>query len=238
MDAVPEEICGTEDRGCRSSQCYTEEYNAVCEHRSWCEEIVEPAEEPPVVSGQLQVFLKAITGHLRFDFKYDILDVEGASLGDETMSVSVEDDQIIGVDLNADHERQINLRLTGSDGGGLEFQVTPLLNLHIALNIEHVWDAFVDEEDDLPDVLANDVLGIRFDGSEAPTIDLVSQDDDMEMRVSSGVLMLSSPNMSEDVVIAEGMCMGSEDEELLSEEERDSRHDLFGMMIAVECTLD
>ena len=44
--------------------------------------------------------------------------------------------------------------------------------------------------------------------------------------------------MSEDVIIEEGMCMGSEDEDSLSEEDRDSRHDLFGMMLAVECSLD
>jgi len=238
MDTVSEDICGAEDQGCRSAQCYTEEYNAVCDNRSWCEEVVEPAEEPAVVSGQLKVFLQAITGQLRFDAEQDLLYIDEASLGDETMSVKVEDDQIIGVDLNADTERRINLRLAGGDNGGLSFQVSPLLNLQVALNLEHVWDAFVDEADDLPTVLANDILGIRFDGSEMPTIDLVSQEDEMEMRVSSGVLTLSSPNMSEDVTIEEGMCMGSEDEDLLSEEERDSRHELFGMMLSVECTLD
>ena len=135
--------------------------------------------------------------------------------------------------------RKIKVKIHDYDVWNLDHTLALIISPALEnMNMDTHGAPFVDEEDDLPDVLANDVLGIRFDGSEAPTIDLVSQDDDMEMRVSSGVLMLSSPNMSEDVVIAEGMCMGSEDEELLSEEERDSRHDLFGMMIAVECTLD
>ena len=55
------------------------------------------------------------------------------------------------------------------------------------------------------------------------------------MKVASGQLTLSSPNMTEPVTIAEGMCMGSEDEDALSEEERDSRHELFGLLMSVEC---
>ena len=113
--------------------------------------------------------------------------------------------------------------------------MSPLIDIRVALTLKHVWEAFVDERDDLPEVLADDVLGIRFDGSDAPTIETIGNDDNREMRVSSGVLTFSSPNMSEDVVIGEGMCMGSEDEEDLSEEERDARHDLFGGLVGVAC---
>ena len=41
--------------------------------------------------------------------------------------------------------------------------------------------------------------------------------------------------MTEDVVVEEGMCMGGEDDESLTDEERDARHDLFGGLVGVMC---
>ena len=41
--------------------------------------------------------------------------------------------------------------------------------------------------------------------------------------------------MESDVVIDEGMCMGSIDEESLTDEERDAQHELFGSLVGVAC---
>ena len=79
------------------------------------------------------------------------------------------------------------------------------------------------------------MLGIRFDGSDQPSMALIGAGDDREMTVSSGTLSLSSPNMAEPVVIGEGMCMGSLDEDGLTDEEKDALHDLFGSLIEVQC---
>ena len=88
--------------------------------------------------------------------------------------------------------------------------------------------------------MADDVLGIRLDGSDTPTIEIISTDEETDMRVASGSLTLSSPNMSEDVVVEEGMCMGSEEEsEEGSEEEGEdadhNHHELFGGLVGVMC---
>ena len=119
----------------------------------------------------------------------------------------------------------------------MQIQVSPLLDIRVALTLKHVWEAFVDAEDDLPDVLADDVIGIRLDGSDTPTLDIVSDGDETDMRMSSGQLTLSSPNMESDVIIGEGMCMGSIDEDELTEEERDAQHDLFGGLTEAACTV-
>jgi hypothetical protein len=197
----------------------------------------EPAEDPPEVSGQLKIFLKAVSGALVFDGNTDTIELQNASLGDETMTIKVDEDQIIGVDVNPDNGHAFTLSMNSSAADNMRFEVSPLIDIRVALNLGNVWEAFVDEQDDLPEVLANDVLGIKFDGSETPTLDLVSENDETEMRVSSGQLTFSSPNMAQDVVIGEGMCMGSIDEDALTDEERDAQHDLFGSLTEAACGL-
>ena len=237
VESIPEEECSLDDVGCREGRCGGESarYNSVCEYRSWCEEIYEEAPEPPVVEGHLEVFIKAVEGQLRFDGNADTLALQNATLGDETMTIRVNGDQIIGVDLNPEDGRAVSLTISSAEGDNIKFQLAPLLDVHVALTFKHIWEVFVDEREDLPEVLADDVLGIRFAGSGTPILETIGDDDGRQMRVSSGVLTFSSPNMDADVVIGEGMCMGSEDEERLSEEERESRHDLFGLMMSVAC---
>jgi hypothetical protein len=199
------------------------------------EDTDEEPSEPPVVEGNLEVFFKAISGRLRLDGNAETIELLDATLGDETMTIKVAGDQIIGVDLNPEDGRAVSLSVSGSEGGDLQLQLTPVLDVRVALNFEHIWEVFVEEQEELPQVLANDVLGIRFAGSEAPTLESVGTDEDRQMRIASGTLTFSSPNMTEDVVIGEGMCMGGVDEEALSEEERESLHDLFGEMTGVAC---
>lgn len=239
METISSDECGEDDFGCRQDRCRdrTPRYNDVCEYRDWCEEVREPADEAPEVSGQLKVFLKAVSGALVFDGNTDTIELRNASLGDETMTIKVDEDQIIAVDVNPDNGRAFTLSMNSSAADNMRFEISPLIDIRVALNLENVWEAFVDEQDDLPEVLANDVLGIKFDGSETPTLDLVSENDETEMRVSSGQLTFSSPNMAQDVVIGEGMCMGSIDEDSLTDEERDAQHDLFGSLTEAACGL-
>jgi hypothetical protein len=237
MDTIPESECALEDIGCREARCSGEtmSYNEVCEYRSWCEEIYEEASEPPEVEGNLKVFLKAVAGRLRFDGNADTIELQDATLGDETMTIKVKDDQIIGVDLNPEDGRAVSLMMSSAEGGNVKFQLTPALDVRVALTLKHVWEAFVEDQEDLPDVLADDVLGIRFAGSDAPTLETIGDDEGRQMLISSGTLTLSSPHLDENVVIEEGMCMSSEDDDELSDEERESRHDLFGGMMSVAC---
>ena len=239
VNTILESECPAEDDSCREARCRdTEEFRAMCEHRSWCEEYQEPPEEAPEVEGNLKVFMQALSGSLRFDVNEQTVELQEVTLGDETMTIHVEDAPIIAVDLNPENDRELNVQLSGSDDGHLALQISPLLDVSVALSLDNVWEAFVENRDDLPQVLADDVLNIKFDGSEAPTLETIGTDDELDMRVASGQLSLSSPRMDEAVVIGEGMCMGSEDEDALSEEERDARHELFGLLMSVECSAE
>jgi len=53
--------------------------------------------------------------------------------------------------------------------------------------------------------------------------------------VASGKLTLWSVNMSEDVVIEAGQCIESIDDSMLTDEEREAQHDLFGNLIGGTC---
>lgn len=237
IDGVDEGTCSPDDYFCRAEHCrgLSPQYSETCDRRDWCEEIREPAPEPPNVDGNLKVFIKAIGGGLVFDGDTDTLSLNDVTLGDETLTVHVEDDPIIGVDLNPDDGRVLNLSLSSAGDDDLRIQMSPLLDVRVALTLHHVWEAFVEDEEDLPSVLADDVLGIRLDGSSSPTIDIIQGEDSTDFRISQGQLTLSSPNMDNDVVIGEGMCIGGVDEDSLTEEERDAMHDLFGGMQETAC---
>ena len=236
---VSTDECGASDFLCRSNICQerTIDYSQVCQYRNWCEEIREPAPDPPEVSGNLKVFVKALGGHMVYDGTTDALSLNNLTLGDETLAVSVEEDQIIGVDLNANDQRTVSASLSAAGDDDLEIQVMPLLDLQVALTLNHVWQAFVDEAEDLPDELADDVLGIKLDGSDAPTVTIINNGEETEMKMSSGQMTFSSPNMDSDVTIGEGMCMGSIDEDTLTDEEQDAMHGLFGSLTERACTL-
>jgi hypothetical protein len=187
------------------------------------------------VSGNLKIFAKAVAGSLKFDVNEDTIELKDATLGDETMSIIVGDHQVVGVDLNPESGRSFSMLVSSENENNLSLQVSPTLDVRVALTFKHAWEAFANELDDLPQVLADDILGIRLDGSDTPTIEIVSTDEETDMRVASGTLTLSSPNMNEEVVVEEGMCMGSQDDEDVTDEERDARHDLFGGLVGVMC---
>ena len=89
-------------------------YYEVCESRDWCEDVFYPADEPNEVSGQLKVFAAGIGGSLIFDGTEDAIRLENAHLGNETLSVFVDDDQIIGVTLNPDNEGVVSAGIAHS----------------------------------------------------------------------------------------------------------------------------
>jgi len=79
--------------------------------------------------------------------------------------------------------------------------------------------------------MQDETISVRLDGAEQPTIESVGGADDRELRVSAGELRLGSTAMEEEVVITEGMCIGSMEEE----EEDESSHELFGGLQGVMC---
>ena len=100
------------------------------------------------------------------------------------------------------------------------------------------WDKVLAPLPDAWELKEEETLGVTLAGSDAPTISLLNVDKDVEVQVSSGTLTVGSSEMSEDIVIGEGQCMTSEDEENLTEEEIKAQHSLFGGMMGATCGLE
>lgn len=72
-------------------------------------------------------------------------------------------------------------------------------------------------------------LGARVDSADTPALD-VQRTEDTQLQMTSGRLTLWSSEMDGDVVIEEGECINSIDDEGMTEEDEDALHDLFGKL--------
>jgi hypothetical protein len=234
MESISPDECGSEDHGCREARCRDDldRVTDLCDHREICEEVSTPPTEAPEVTGVLTVMVPGITGGIDFQGSENVIVLSNAGLGDATMTVTVNGDQIFGVDVNPDDGRTFGLRLAAQPNEHVRLELTPKLAVQAVFAVKHVREAFEDPFE----FFLDETLGIRLDGAETPAIQGIGDNDDgREMQVASGLLTLSSSAMAEDVIIAEGMCMGKEDDEDLSEEEREARHDLFDGLIGEVC---
>jgi len=194
-------------------------------------EVNMPAPEPPDVDGELTIQVPGFIGAIQFDGASDVLSVTDFGLGDMPTTVTVNDDPIIAVNLNAEHSRKGSITASGSANENFSISVSQVLDARVTFSMTHIREVF----DDPPKFLMDETIGIRLDGSDSPTIKTLEAGDKKDMQVSSGRLTLSSTAMAEDVVFEEGMCMGSKSDEGLTDEERDQRHDLFGDLAAEMC---
>jgi hypothetical protein len=230
---ISDEMCSPDDRGCREAMCMDQSEGARhhCEPRDWCEEVREPTPTAADVDGVLSIVLPGLSGGLSFVAADDVITLNNLGAGDETMHISVNDDRIIGVDLNSASDRRLGVMVSGQPNDNLRLQLASALDLSVMLALVHINDAI-----DMPDFMQDETIRVTFNGAETPTLESIgTNDDDREMRVSAGLLTFASTVMETDVVIGEGMCMGSPDDEELTEEERDARHDLFGEVVAEAC---
>jgi hypothetical protein len=213
-----------------------------------CREVQEEAEEPPTVEGNFNVFLAGITGAIEFTADDDRIALTGLGLGATTTKVTVNGNDILSVDVNQDAGRVFDFTIEPTADDNIRFIVTPGLELAVTFAMRHISDAF----EDLPEFMLSESLGVRLDGAAAPSIESIGGEDDKEMQVSAGQLTLWSSNLDADIVVGEGMCMGSEESTVHSRDEIDSEggdgptedpasededegHEVFGNMEAMAC---
>ncbi|MDP6934203.1 MAG: hypothetical protein QGG40_14860 [Myxococcota bacterium] len=194
------------------------------------EEWVEPTEAPEV-EGAFHVSVPAVDGSLDFAASDDAFVFTGMSLGESTTTMMVDSDTILSVDLNPDDGRSLDLTIRGNSEDDLAFVFSPLLDGQATFAWQPVSSAF----EDLPSFMLDETLGVLLDGSDEPTLEILRDEDDTRFRVTSGTLTLWSSGMDEDVVIEEGECITSVDEETLTEEEKEAQHDLFGGLLGETC---
>jgi len=215
-----------DDEGYSEWMCETDEATGMEE--CW-EEWVE-APEPPEVEGRFIIDIPGVTGSVDYSADDDTFHLMGMGLGDGSTVVKVDADTILSIDLNPDHGRSLDLSVSGNEDGDIGLEFAPVLDAQATFE----WHKVSEVIEDMSSFMMDETIGIRFDDSDAPTLDIL-REDDTEMRVTSGRLTMWSTEMMEDVVIEEGECITSVDDESLSEEEEEAQHDLFGGMMGATC---
>ena len=152
-------------------------------------------------------------------------------MGVTATTVSVDAETIMSLDINPDDGRSLGLSISGDEEQGIRFVLSPLLDVRATL----AWQSVSSDIEDLPSFLLDESLGVLFNGSATPTLDILRSEDSTDVRVSLGQLTLWSSEMSDDVVIGEGECITGVDEETLTQEEIDAQHDLFGGLMGETC---
>jgi len=208
-----EQICETDEEGVED--CWEE----------WVE-----APETPEVDEALNIFMADVSGALEYTADDDVFRFTDMSLGDDTMLLSVDADTIIAFDLNPEDGRSMDLSIRSNEDAGVGFEFSPSLDVQVSLAWHKVSDTF----EDLPSFLLDEIVGVEMAGADTPALDIL-RGEDTQFRVTAGQLRLWSSEMADDVLIDEGECITSIDEEALTEEEQDALHDLLGSLIGGTC---
>jgi len=216
-----------DDEGETETVCETDEETGEVE--CW-DETTEPT-EPPEVDDAMVIAVPGVTGSLAYNGTEDAFVFTGVSLGDATTTVTVDGEPIIELDLNKDNGRMLDVQLGALETEDLSLVFSPDFEAQISF----AWDSVQDAFEDLPDLFLGDTLGVRFAESDTPELRLLDLYGDVQIQVADGEATFWSSTMDEDVVIEEGECIGSIDDEMLTEEERDAQHELFGGWIGTSC---
>jgi hypothetical protein len=126
----------------------------------------------------------------------DSLTVTNVGLGDTTTTATYDGAQIVGIDLNADHGRRLDLAMTTGEEL-FTIGVNPALVLEVALDFANAGEM----AEDAPAWTMDEDLTASLTGS-SPAISF----SDEQMRVESGTLTLSATS-ADDVAVEAGMCM-------------------------------
>lgn len=140
----------------------------------------------------------------------DAITVTNAGLGDSTTTVAYDGQQIIGLDLNADHGRRLDISITSLEDV-LQLAVDPALVVQAALDLAKAPDL----AEDAPQFLLDEDMTVSLTGA-TPTVSV----GDHGLRVESGTLLLSSTSTT-DVVVEAGMCVDMGGDEDLEADHRD-----------------
>jgi hypothetical protein len=161
-----------------------------------------PAPAPHVIQGALDMFLAGLEGSLEYVADSDELHLNGLGFGDKTSYIKNDGKTLLGLDLNAQQGRHVDLLLE-PEGEGTKISISPGFDLKLALAFHQI----ADQVDGIADYLLNDTWHFWFDGA-APV--LVAGDD--QLQVQAGTLHLeSAADPSANVSVSAGMCLAEAD---------------------------
>ena len=161
-----------------------------------------PAPVPRVIQGSLDMFLAGLEGSFEYVADSDELHLDGLGFGDKTSYIKNDGKTLLGLDLNAQQGRHVDLLLE-PEGEGTKISISPGFDLKLALAFHQI----ADQVDGIADYLLNDTWHFWFDGA-APVI--VAQDS--QLQVQAGTLHLeSAADPSANVSVSAGMCLAEAD---------------------------
>jgi len=196
-----------------------------------CSDMWVDPPEAPEAEGTFSVSLPGISGALAYTLGEDVFRLSSMGLGEETSVVAVDGEPLISIDLNPNDGRAMGLDLMGEGDNDIVFQFSPKLDFQVAF----AWQKVSSIIEDMPSFFLDETLAVLFEGSDKPTFKILETEESTLFKVTSGQLTLSSTAMEDDVVIQEGQCFVGVDDEDLSEEEKDAKHDLFGGIMGGTC---
>jgi len=199
-----------------------------CEVDCWNE---EQEVEAPEAEGDSTISIPGPSGSLIYTSEQDVFEFRNLTLGDGVLLVTVEEDSLVQMALNPKEGNIMDLKLMAQDMNIL-FQMLPKLNVEVTIG---AWDRVLDVLPDMWQLEPGESIGIQLDGADAPTLAILQEDDEVNFQVSEGNMTMSSSSMDGDIVIEAGQCMTSLDDEVMSEEEKDEQHPIFGGMVGETC---
>ena len=106
---------------------------------------------------------------INFNGTDDVLSLSKMGIGDSALKIDVNGQDIIQVNFSPDDVRDGSMTFDGSEGGNFSIMVDEVLDARVTFTMKNVSDVY----DDLPDVLSDDTIGLRMDGSEMPTLQTI-----------------------------------------------------------------
>jgi hypothetical protein len=152
------------------------------------------------INYQYGFHLGGLTSNTLFEAANDVIAITGLGLGDTTSTFSIDGEEVLALDLNADDGRTLDITATSNDAGLVDLEVSPKLDLAVALQFASAADKLTD----VAEWMMDDVLRVTLDGADAPKVRLTEEDG---LEVVDGTLTMSLANAGTTVTVEAGQCV-------------------------------
>ena len=175
------------------------------------------------IGGTLRLDLAGGSGTVVVDDASDVVTLTDLSLGDDTTRITLDDQTIFAIDVNAESGRAFDLTVTPTDQG-MTMAFDP--GLHVVTTID--GRPLAEPGDDIDPAADGDTYEILLDG-DAPVLEAIDGDADLggALRVASGRLTVSATT-AETLIVEAGQC-------LLESDVVDGEHPALGAYEAGAC---
>lgn len=170
--------------------------------------LLESDSEGSAIRGTLHVDIAGATGTAVLDDDEESVVLTGLGLGDSTSRVTLDDQVLWSMDVNADHGRTFDLTVTPADGGAT-LVVDPALQVAVTMDMRPVTES----GDTVDPAQDGDTYELVFDG-ESPTAQVIEGDEtqDGALRIVSGHLHMAATGVPS-IDVDAGQCLLSSDAE-------------------------